>query len=204
MPGRTSRALCWMLMLTLPLSLSAADLSAVMVQAKGTVMLNGKAGPASVAAFPGDRLETRADSQAMLTRKGATVLLAANSAMTLGSDDLKLHSGSVVVATREGATVNSYTVAPQGEHAARFLVNEEDGVLKIAALENSIVITHPEAGSLHLAAGEVATRSEAAPAAMSARRIDDDKGLIILIAGLVAAGVIVAILNSRDSSPYSP
>lgn len=205
MPGRTARALCWMLMFTLPLAMSASDLNAVMVQAKGTVMLNDKAGLASVAAFPGDRLKTGADSQAVLTRKGATVLLAENSAMTLGADDLRLHAGSVLVSSRQATIINGRTVASEGDQIAKFLVNEADGVLKIAALEGSVAIRHGNAEPLILAEGEVASApSAAAPAATTTRRIDDDKGLIILILGLVTAGVIVGILNARDSSPSNP
>lgn len=204
MPGRATRALCWMMMLTLPLAMSANDLSAVMVQAKGTVMLNGKNGPASVAAFPGDRLETGAESQAVLTRKGATVLLAENSAMTLGADDLRLHSGAAVVTTSQATTINGSTVGSQNERVAKFLVNEAEGTLKIAALEGNVTIRRGEA-EIVLSEGEVASAPSAATtASMSTSRIDDDKGLVILILGLVTAGVIVGILNARDSSPRNP
>lgn len=198
---RAARALCWMLAVMLPLSLTAADISAVMVQSKGSLMLNGKAVPMSVAAFAGDRLETAAGSQATLTMKGSTVLLAEQSALTVGNQELRLHSGSLLVTSAHQETrVNGHTIVP-GAKGAKFVVNEEDGLLRIAALEGALTI-HGASEPVTLEAGAAASRPSDAPASapMATSFVGDDVGLIILIAGLITAGVIVGVVNSRDSA----
>src|SRR6202521_5049912 len=96
--------ICWMLIAVTPASLVAADVDsgAAMLYGKGTVWLNGKPLPRSSAVFPGDLIQTEAQSIATLDASRSSVLVFPDSRVKFGKNAVVLESGSFSVATSQG------------------------------------------------------------------------------------------------------
>ena len=98
--------ICWILIVLTPASLIAADADsgAAMLYGKGagTVWLNGKPLPHSSAVFPGDLIQTQAESVATLDASGSGVIVLQDSMVKFEGNAVSLQHGGVSVATSKG------------------------------------------------------------------------------------------------------
>ena len=132
--------ICWMLIVITPASLSAADSESAMLFTKGVVLRNGAAIPDSSAIFPGDLIETKADSVANLNATGTSVIILPGSLVEFQGKTLSVEHGSVSVATSHGISVHvrCVTVVPVSSAWTQFEVNDVNGTIGISAKKNDI------------------------------------------------------------------
>jgi hypothetical protein len=209
------RGVALMMAVLLPMSMMAADVTRGMLHARGAVTLNGNKAPASSAVFAGDTLRTAADAAASISARGSQILLAANTSAVLGDNALQLDSGSAVVTTSTGMTagVRDLTIGPAKDDTARYLIEQAEGRVKIAALEGGLAIRNGSETTT-LAAGRVLTfeppTTTAAPAPSkpaSNNMIAPGVELLIMlgiIAGTAATIGIVNAVRDDDESPVTP
>jgi hypothetical protein len=153
---------CWVLSLTFPLSLSAADPTPAMLHSQGGVWINGSEAPApaSTAIFAGDLLETKAGSIANLDLSGSSVLIQPESVVKFNGDYLTLEHGSVAVGTSQlmRVHVNCLRVIPVSNDWTQYEVTDTSGSVQVAARKNDVNIT--QAASLRKPSAEnAASRS---------------------------------------------
>jgi hypothetical protein len=207
------RGMALMMAVLLPVSMMAADVTTGMLHVRGAVTLNGNKAPATSAVFAGDTLRTGADAAASISARGSQILLAANSAATMGDNALQLNSGSALITTSTGTTagVRDLTIAPAKDETARYYIEQAEGRVKIAALEGGLAIRNGS-DTTTLAAGRVMTFAPAttAPAAPSKpasnSMIGPDAQLLIMLAIAGGAAATVGIVNAirDDESPVTP
>ena len=130
--------ICWMLIAVTPVSLAAADAGA-MLYGKG-VLRNGVEIPNSSAVFPGDLLETRADSIANLNSVGSSVIISPTSLVEFQGQSLSVEHGSVSVATSHGISVRvrCMTIIPVTSSWTQFEVTDVNGTVEVAARKNDV------------------------------------------------------------------
>src|SRR2546429_9340000 len=96
------KLLCLMMMIAvLPGALLAADSAGAMLYAKGTAWLNGSTGPRSSAVFPGDLIQTKANSVANINAVGSNVLIVADFLVQFEGTAFSVEDGSVSVGPSE-------------------------------------------------------------------------------------------------------
>src|SRR5713226_8324831 len=88
---------CWTMIAIFPASLMAADSAGAMLYAKGTAWLNGSTVPRSSAVFPGDLIQTKANSVANINAVGSNVLIVADSLVKFEGTAFSVEHGSVSV-----------------------------------------------------------------------------------------------------------
>ncbi len=145
------------LLLLIPVTLLAAPPQGT-VQAQGTVRVNGSNVPASTTIFPGDKVETLANSTATISSQGTMIQLDPNSSAIFSDKALDMGCGSAVVSTSTGAVVRvaGISITPSGQGTARFRVAQGGGTLKITVEEGSAVV---DDGTKHtLSAGQSLSR----------------------------------------------
>jgi len=132
--------ICWMLILTTPASLAAADSESAMLFTKGVVLRNGVEIPNSSAIFFGDLLETKAGSVANLNATGSSVIILPGSLVEFQGKTLSVEHGSVSVATSHGISVRvkCMMVAPVSSAWTQFEVTDVNGAVGISAKKNDI------------------------------------------------------------------
>ena len=200
--GKTAlRFVCWLMLLTVPLQVFAADTVGVLTST-GTVLVDHMAVPANTAVFSGSVLETSRASRAVLNGKGSVVVLNENSTLRLGPQ-LELQSGSVVVSSSNTVATQvddvTITIAP-GMHS-KFIARKLPGELQVIAME----------GRVYLFDGQEttpvpATKGVKVPLGTKGKKTitwlkNDDVGIAILVGAAVVAGVTVGIINANNAKP---
>jgi len=208
-------ALCWMMIAVFPLSLMATDSGAAMLYARGSAWINGSTVPRSSAIFPGDMVQTQADSMANINATGSNVMILSDSLVKFEGDAVSLEHGGVSIATSKGMMTRAgeVTVAPASTAWTEFEVTDVNGTVQIAAHIGDVSISDGSGTSSTLPQGEETTRDEsqtqqkdkrrggaAAPAAT--RGILDTTYAKWLGVGAVS-GLLIWVLLQGDE-PLSP
>lgn len=191
-----------------PISLIAADSGAAMVYASGTAYVNGSTVPNSTAVFPGDLLQTRAESVANITASGSSVAVLSNSLVKFEGDLVSINHGGVAVSTSNAmaARAGQVTVTPVSKAKTDFQVTETGGKVQIVAHSGGLSINDPS-GTTTLSPGQQTTRyasyarrGGAVPAAGGG--ILDSP--IIVLGGIAAVAALMGWTLAQGSEPTSP
>ncbi len=207
--------LCWTMLAVFPMSLMAADSGAAMLYAKGTAWLNGGTVPRSSAVFPGDLVQTKADSMANINASGSNVMILSDSLVKFEGNGVAVNRGSVNVATAKGMSTHAenLTVTPASKAWTEFEVSNVEGKVQIIARKGDLSISDGSETST-LPQGQQTTRDQsatkktrrsggAAPAAGGGLL---DSPIIVAIGGAAIGSLItwVALESSNPSSPSTP
>jgi hypothetical protein len=141
--GSLTKVMCCVLAIVFPLSAFAAETNAALVQAAGTTSVNGRAVTSTSAVYPGDTIQTGANSSAIISIKGSTVRLGGNSAAVYGKDAVEISNGAARVTTSKQLPLRyqTLTITPADRANTEMFVGEEAGDYVIAALHNPLSIT---------------------------------------------------------------
>jgi hypothetical protein len=204
--------LCWVMLAAFPLSLFAADSGAAMLYAKGTAWLNGGTVPSSAAVFPGDLVQTKADSVADINAAGSSVMILPDSVVTFEGDSVAIDHGAVSVTTAKGLSTRAenLTVTPVSGGSARFDVNDVNGRVEIVARKGNVSISDGSETTT-LSEGQQTTREAptkrakrragGAPPALGGGVLDSP---IFVAAGGAAIGALTTWVLLQSSNPASP
>lgn len=150
---------CWILIAVVPVSLWAADSSPAMLYANGTAWINGSTVPRTSAVFPGDLVQTRADSVASINASGSNVVVLADSLVKFEGPAVALEHGSLTVATSKGLSTRAgeITVVPASNGWTEFEVKQgSDGTVQIVAQKGNVNVSDGS-GSSTLSQGQQMT-----------------------------------------------
>ena len=166
--------LAWVLVVLFPASVVMADAMSAMLNAAGNVTVNGNPIERAMAVFPGDKVQTGANSIATLTSEGSSVTVPANSSLVFSKSFVNVLCGTALVTTSRGlpVRVSKLLVQPARGAQGRFQVTQNEGQLQITAREGTLAIDNGATTS-SLQAGRMLT----APATcMAATYADDQTG----------------------------
>jgi hypothetical protein len=205
---------CWVLVAVTPASLAAADADwgAAMLygSGKGVVWLNGRPLPRSSAVFPGDLIQTQAESLATLDASGSGVIVLQDSLVKFGVNAVSLEHGGVSVATSKAmvALAREVTVTPASNAWTEFEVAETDGTVQVVASKGNVNVNCGK-GTANLSEGEQATpdgsgnckkgRRSGAPVPGHGPILMDP---YVLAGALIGGGAIVCLLLCNSSKPF--
>jgi hypothetical protein len=150
-----------MMAVTFPAASIAADQPAAMLYSHGTALLNGTSIARSSAVFPGDLVETVADSAANINASGSIVLILNDSLVQYEGSTVKLEHGGVTVSTSKLLTTRAgdVTVSPATGVWTEFEVRDVDGRVEIAARKGDLTIGD-NTGTTTLPQGQQTTRDD--------------------------------------------
>lgn len=204
----------WAMLALFPMSVFAANTNAAMLYAKGTTWVNGGQVADSSAVFPGDLVQTKADSMANINASGSNVMVLADSLVTFNGDDVSIDHGAVSVKTARGmhTTADDVTVTPLSNSATEFNVSKADGKIKIMALKGGVSISDGSGTTATLSQGQETTRDVqikkrrrggAAPAAGGGIL---DSPVAVAVGAAAIGGLItwVALQSPNPTSPMQP
>ena len=163
--------------------------------------------------FDGERLATGANSKATVTSRGTVVSVASNTSVKLGAKTLELIDGSVVVSSDAGTStkIENLTVSTLPGVHAKFLAKRVNDELQLLALEGKVDLSDgqqstpvPAVSGVKLKVPKDSSGSSASSVAKKSWLTNDEIGILIVVAGGVAAGVALGIINSQNSSPVTP
>ncbi len=134
--------LAWVLVIVFPASMLMADATSAMLNASGSVMLNGTPVERATAVFPGDRVQTGPNSLATLTNQGSSVTMPGNSSVVFSRTFVNVLCGTAMVSTTRGmpVRVSKLLVQPARGAETRFQVTQNEGQLQIIAREGTLAI----------------------------------------------------------------
>jgi hypothetical protein len=206
--------ICWILIVLTPASLIAADADsgAAMLYGKGagTVWLNGKPLPHSSAVFPGDLIQTQAESVATLDASGSGVIVLQDSMVKFEGNAVSLQHGGVSVATSKGmvALAKAVTVTPASNAWTEFEVADTGGTVQVVASKGNVNVNCGK-GTANLFAGEQAAPDDSGNCKKKRKggaALPGDGGLLtnpyVIAGALIAGGGIVCLLLCSSSKPY--
>ncbi len=199
------RASCWMLLFVFPAATVMADTNAAMLRGKGIVSVNGNPVSQSISLFPGDRVQTGADSTASITAKGMALILSAKTQLVLEEKGILVHSGSALVMSTGALQVGKWSVAAASGERVRFGVQSQNGTLEIAALEESLSVSDGKVMFV-VEPGRVLTQSKNGNS-YSPPRVTNSIAAGLLLGLLAAAGLAIGLgiaLSNDEASPASP
>jgi hypothetical protein len=161
-------------------------------------------------AFEGEQLATGAQSKATVTSRGTTVSLSSDTSVQLGAKALRLMQGSVVVSSDGGSAtqVENVTIATLSGVHAKFLAQRKNDELQLVALEGTVnVIDGQESTPVPAIKGAKIKLPKGAASPSSTSHMNwlsnEDIGILLVVAGGIAAGVALGIANSSSSTPVS-
>jgi hypothetical protein len=203
------------LLLFLSASLRAADTSAAIVYARGTAWVNGAAIPRSSAIFPGDMVQTKADTLANINLQGSSVAVAPDSLIKFEGDAVLIEHGGVTVGTSKtlATHVGDITITPATANWTEFQVADVDGTVKIMARKGDVIVTDTS-GKTTVAAGQETTREETqkrrrrqeggAVAAAHGGILDSRAAIIVGTAAVTGVTAWVLLQGDDPASPDKP
>jgi hypothetical protein len=158
------KALGCIMVVVLPAALFATDSGAAMLYSNGTARLNGTNLPRSSAIFPGDLVQTSADSVAKINAVGTSLMVLSDTLVQFDGNAIKLEQGGVAVTTSKGMATRAgeVTVTPKGNVWTQFDVKNVDGQIQITAQKGDVTVSDG-AGTTTLAQGQQTTREESQP-----------------------------------------
>lgn len=134
--------LAWVLVAVFPASMLMADATSAMLRGSGTVSVNGSPIGQAMAVFPGDRIQTGANSMAMLTNEGSSVTVSGNASLVFSRSFVNVLCGTAMVSTSRGMSVraSNMLVQPARGVPAKFEVSQKEGQLEIIARDGTLAI----------------------------------------------------------------
>jgi hypothetical protein len=209
--------LCWMMVISVPASLMAADSGTAMARPYGPAWLNGTSVQQSSAVFPGDLVQTGSSAAFKIRAAGSSVTVLADSLVKLDTGAISLERGSVQMLTSKGmfARAGTVTATPASSAWTEFQLTRADGTVRIVAVKGDLQVTDGSQTTT-LPQGQETTQkdSDQAPAQPQTTPVPaakKKKGAIILaVAGVAAAGAIVGVVatsaggSPRVISPVAP
>lgn len=124
----------------LPVSLSADDSGRAILRSSGGVLVNKSAAPQSLAVFPGDLIETQANSPARIEYPGSSVDIGPESVIQLESGGINLDHGSVIVTSFQQFRVRAGCVlaTPATADMTIYTVTDTNSRVRVAAQEKDV------------------------------------------------------------------
>ena len=212
MPAKWMKVTSFLLLFLMPATTMATN-SVGMIHVSGVdATIDGRPCQAVDMGFEGERLATGANSKATVTSRGTTVSVSSNTSVKLGAKALELIAGSVVVSSDAGTStkIENLTIStPPGVHA-KFLAKRVNDELQLLALEGKVDLSDgqqtepvPAVRGVKL---KVPKDSNGSGSTVGKKRwlTNDEIGILVVVAGGVAAGVALGIINSQSSSPVTP
>jgi hypothetical protein len=206
---------CWIMIAILPGSLWAADSSPAMLYAKGATWINGSAVPRTSAVFPGDMVQTRADSLASINASGSKVVVMADSLVKFEGSGVSIEHGGLTVATSKGLSTQAgdVTVVPTSTGWTEFQVKQAtDGTVQIIA-EKGDVNVNDGSTTATLSQGQQTTVDNSAEKKKKKKKkgggaVPAESGAaldspVVIYGGAAAVGGILTWVLLQDSSPVS-
>ena len=189
---------CWLMILVQPFNAFAVN-TIGMLSSVGTVLIDNQPAGSATAVFPGDLIETKAKSKAIMASPRQTITLSENSTLRIG-DILELQSGVVVVSSAATSLrVNNVTVT--ATTPSKFLARRLNGSLEVLALEGSVLVSDGQQTTQVPATRGVSIGSLGKH--LSWLR-NDDIGILIVVAAAITAGVTLGIVNAQNAKPVTP
>ena len=205
---------CWMLLLVVPASLLGADSGAAMLYAKGAAWINGASVPQSSAVFPGDLVQTQADSVVRINATGSSVMILSDSLVKFEGNGVSVEHGAVNVATMKGMKTRAgdVVVAPVSDGWTEFEVRDVNGTVEITARKGDVSISDQETTST-LPQGQQTTRNDSEENRKKKKRAGGaipgatkgalDSPYAIAAGGAAVGGLLLWVLLQGDE-PASP
>jgi hypothetical protein len=201
-----------MLILLLCCSLSPVLLLAQeaggMLSAVGHVTVNGNPVTNPTAVFPGDKIQTGADSSANIMAKGTTVQMGAHSSVTWESQGFLFQDGSVTLTGQAPWQIHigAKTVS-LGAEATQVEVTQRENVALIKLLKGSATLN--EGGQTTALKVDFTVARPSAPATTSApvtavQRSSHAGIIVVAVGGAAAAGIGLALRGGGSKTPVSP
>jgi hypothetical protein len=197
-----------------------ADSNNAMLYATGAVAVNGVAANRSAALFPGDKVQTAAQSGGTITTPGSTIVLAPNSSLVYEGKALELAAGVVEVNTTRGMGAHAayFTVAPAANQTAKFQVASKDGKITVAAERGAVVLSDGndsvvvQEGTTQTADQQVTPASKKdkkkaggmVPPSAASQGVGGASKTLLVGAALVGLGVGTAAALATTGPPASP
>jgi len=211
MPAQWVKTIALLMLFLFPATLMSADMVGVVRVSGNGVTLDGRACDSGVIGFDGERLATSADSKATVTSRGTTVSLASNSSVKLGTKQLQLLGGSVIVSSDTGTAtaVDDVTITtPPGIHA-KFVAQRTEDELQVVALEGSVEVSDGQESTTVPAVrgGKIGIKKskDNGPHHKHWSWLkNDDVGMVVLVGAAVAAGVAVGLAGSDNKPSVTP
>lgn len=212
MPVKWMKATSFLLLFLMPATTMATN-SVGMIHVSGVdATIDGRPCRAVDMGFEGERLATGANSKAMVTSRGTTVSVASNTSVKLGAKTLELLDGSVVVSSDSGTStkIENLTVSTLPGVHAKFLAKRMNDELQLLALEGKVDLSDgqqstpvPAVTGVKVKVPKDSSGSSSSSVGKKSWLTNDEIGILIVVAGAVAAGVALGIINSQNSSPVS-
>jgi len=210
MSQKLLRPTVWLLLLCVPIALTAQAVPAIL-NVQGSANVNGNPVPGHGNIFPGDRLQTMAGASATLTADGMSANVPENSSIVFGDNKLDLACGGATISTAKGTLIRSVglVIRPATDTAKYSVFNSAEG-LTIAPAEGSVTVDDGKGQPITVQQGQSFTRKMNTGCNPIEKRAP---GSVLPIgAGILAAlgaGAIVYctvgdICRSKSVSPETP
>ncbi len=201
MSKRFLACICWSMIAVLPLQLAAGNAVGVLTST-GTVLVDNRQVSSRDEVFAGEVVQTKANSKAVVSTHGKTVSVAQNSSVRFVTDAVELQSGAVLVASTGGVVrIGNAVVTADSAHPSKFLARKINGEVQVLALEGSVSVNDGQETTQVPATKGVSIGS---PGKHLSWLLNDDIGILIVVAAAVAAGVAVGVVNAQNAKPVSP
>jgi hypothetical protein len=209
-PNCLARAISLLLVVVVPVFSFSAD-SGAMLFPRGNVSVNGTTQSRSTALFAGDKVVTGGDSGVLLTSRGNSVQLAANTKMTFSGDALDMTDGGATVTTSSGlrAQALNLKVAPAASTGGRYMLVHRGNTVAVAALQGQLRLDDGRQQML-LEPGKAMTfkvdptgEPQATPGAKTGgSSVGISNAAAVTVASVAAlAGVVLAVVSTTLISP---
>lgn len=195
---------------TIPASVFGGEPNAAMLYARGTAWVNGAPILRNSAIFPGDLVQTKANSAANIHLPGSVVTVLPDSLAEFEGASLELqHGGIVILSSKQLPThIGDVTVTAAKPEWTEFWAGNTDGSVTIMARRGEVTVSDDN-GTTTLSAGQETTREDSkkkkkrrGAAAAATGSIMDSKAA--LIAGIAAIGGITTLVLLQREDPISP
>lgn len=136
------KLLALLLLVVCPSAILMADRPSAMLQATGTVLLNGTSTPQSMSVFTGDRIDTADAAVASISRSGLFLVVDPNSSIRYQDDGFTVLKGIARVRTSTGMAAHTgpLSVIPKA-NAALFDISNDGRTILIASREGVLTVT---------------------------------------------------------------
>ena len=187
-----------------PVLLLAQEAGAVLFPA-GQVTVNGNPVANSTAVFPGDKVQSGADSSANILAKGASAQMAAHSSLTWQPQALQFQDGSLTVVAQAPWQVHigAMTVS-LGAELTKIEVTQREDVALIKLLKGSATLSEggqTTALKVDFTVARPNPAGEAAVPAAAAKHSSHTGVIVVVVAGAAAAGIGLGARGGGSSAP---
>ena len=136
------RLVALLLMVVCPSAILMADRPSAMLQASGTVLLNGTPTRQSMSVFTGDLIDTADASVVSISRSGSSLIVDPNSSIRYQDDGFAILKGTARVRTSKGMTAHAgpVSVIPNG-NTALFDVSSDGKTALVTSREGGLTLT---------------------------------------------------------------